>query len=87
MLIIFDKVLYRIIENLYIRFYKNKKDYEKAFEYARRLFDFNGPEREEANTILYEINILNNKWYKNNNIFFVLIIILILKYKELNNLL
>lgn len=36
--------------------YKNKGNIEKALMYARRLYDFNGPERDEANAILFEIN-------------------------------
>ena len=38
------------------KYYKIKGNTEKALIYARRLYDFNGPERDEANSILYEIN-------------------------------
>jgi anaphase-promoting complex subunit 8 len=38
------------------KYYKMKGNTEKSLIYARRLFDFNGPERDEANSILYEIN-------------------------------
>ncbi len=38
------------------KYYKNNGNIEKALIYARRLYDFNGPERDEANSILFEIN-------------------------------
>ena len=40
------------------KFYKRNKNYEKAIHYARRLYDFSGPERDEANSLIYEINSL-----------------------------
>ena len=43
------------------KYYKRMKNYEKATFYARRLYDFSGPERDEANTLIFEINnILSN---------------------------
>eukprot|EP01017_Pseudomicrothorax_dubius_P025352 TRINITY_DN2732_c0_g1_i2.p1 TRINITY_DN2732_c0_g1~~TRINITY_DN2732_c0_g1_i2.p1 ORF type:complete len:160 (-),score=45.31 TRINITY_DN2732_c0_g1_i2:43-522(-) len=39
------------------RYHKKAGNLEKALAYARRLYDFNGTEREEANTLIYEINL------------------------------
>ena len=38
------------------KFYKNNGNIEKALIYARRLYDFNGPERDEGNALVFEIN-------------------------------
>lgn len=40
------------------KYYKKSKNFEKAIHYARRLYDFSGPERDEANSLIYEINSL-----------------------------
>ena len=40
------------------KYYKKAKNFEKAIHYARRLYDFSGPERDEANSLIYEINTL-----------------------------
>ena len=40
------------------KYYKKARNFEKAIHYARRLYDFSGPERDEANNLIYEINSL-----------------------------
>ena len=58
--LIIDKELGECL--LYLaKFHQDNHNAEKAMYYARRLYDFNGPERDEANTIIYQLNKLEKK--------------------------
>lgn len=62
---------------LYVALFEfGRQNYETASELARRLIDFNGSERDQANSLLIEINVIQNQQQKghpfdtpNNQIF------------------
>ena len=43
-----------------MNYYKEKRKYKIALEYANSLFDRNGNTREEAQSLVYELNNLVN---------------------------
>jgi len=45
------------------KYYKVKGNLDEAVKYARRLHDFNGAEREEANSLIREMEAIRDRKY------------------------